>query len=136
MPEKKDFVIKDKRIFADEGDEPKEKENRTDPSEEQPDIKASEKASTRDQDEKEFQLPEINLATFIFSLNSSVLMQLGIIEDPVTGEKVKNLPLAKQTIDILGMIEEKTKGNLTEDEATMLKNILYELRMLYVREKG
>ncbi len=136
MPEKKDFVIKDKRIFADEGVEPKEKENRTDPSEEQPDIKASEKASARDQDEKEFQLPEINLATFIFSLNSSVLMQLGIIEDPVTGEKVKNLPLAKQTIDILGMIEEKTKGNLTEDEATMLKNILYELRMLYVREKG
>ncbi|UCD89304.1 MAG: DUF1844 domain-containing protein [Desulfobacterales bacterium] len=136
MPEKKDFVIKDKRIFAEADDEPKEKEDKTDPAKEEPDIEASEKVPADEQEEESFQLPEINFATFIFSLNSSVLMQLGVIEDPVTGEKAKNLPLAKQTIDILGMIEEKTKGNLTEDEAAMLKNILYELRMLYVREKG
>jgi hypothetical protein len=44
--------------------------------------------------------------------------------------------MAKQTIDILGMLEEKTKGNLSEDEASMLKNMLYELRMLYVKERG
>lgn len=136
MPEKKDFVIKDKRIFSEEGDEQKDEENGTAPAKEQPDIKASEKASAREQDEEKIQLPEIDFATFIFSLNSSVLMQLGVIEDPVSGEKVKNLPLAKQTIDILGMLEEKTKGNLTDAEANMIKNILYELRMLYVREKG
>ena len=64
------------------------------------------------------------------------MLNLGAIEDPETGQKTKNLPLAKQTIDILGMLEEKTKGNLTDDEAAMLKNILYELRMLYVKEKG
>ena len=81
-------------------------------------------------------MPEINFATFIFSLNSSALVHLGIIEDPVTGEKVKSLALGKQTIDILGMLEEKTRGNLTNDEENMLKNILYDLRMLYVREKG
>ncbi|MBW1607027.1 MAG: DUF1844 domain-containing protein [Deltaproteobacteria bacterium] len=81
-------------------------------------------------------MPQINFATFIFSLNSSVLMHLGVIDDPATGKTVKNLPIAKQTIDILVMLEEKTQGNLTEDEAKMLKNILYDLRMIYVKEKG
>lgn len=81
-------------------------------------------------------LPTLNFATFIFSLNSSALVQLGMIEDPMTGEKTKNLPLAKQTIDIISMLEEKTRGNLDADEAAMLKNILYDLRILYVKEKG
>jgi hypothetical protein len=79
-------------------------------------------------------LPAINFATFIFSLNSSALVQLGMMEDPMTGENVKNLPLAKQTIDILSMLEEKTRGNLAADEAAMLKNILYDLRIHYVKE--
>ena len=60
-------------------------------------------------------LPTLNFATFIFSLNSSALVQLGMIEDPMTGEKNKNLPLAKQTIDIISMLEEKTQGNLDAD---------------------
>ena len=81
-------------------------------------------------------LPTLNFATFIFSLNSSALVQLGMIEDPMTGEKIKNLPLAKQTIDILSMLEEKTRGNLDVDEAGMLKNILYDLRIQYVKEKA
>lgn len=81
-------------------------------------------------------LPTLNFATFIFSLNSSALVQLGMMEDPMTSEKTKNLPLAKQTIDILSMLEEKTRGNLDVDEAAMLKNILYDLRILYVKEKG
>jgi len=136
MSEKKDFVIKDKRFFAQEDGETKEEENKTDPSKDQPGVEASEETPARERDEAEIKLPKINFATFIFSLNSSVLLQLGVIEDPETGKKVKNLPLAKQTIDILGMLEEKTKGNLTEDEAAMLKHILYELRMLYVKEKG
>ena len=63
-------------------------------------------------------------------------MQLGVLDDPTTGEKSKNLPLAKQTIDVLGMLEEKTKGNLSADEANMLKSILYDLRLLYVKEKA
>ena len=136
MPEKKDFIIKDKRIFAKEDTDQEKKEDKIDPSKEKADRGKPEDATAREEETENFQLPEINFATFIFSLNSSVLMQLGVIEDPSTGKKAKNLALAKQTIDILGMIEEKTKGNLTEDEALMLKNILYELRMLYVKEKG
>lgn len=138
MTEKKDFVIKDKRIFV-EGDEDREekgKKGETRPPIEEDKTEEPEKAAAPEEDKEDFQLPEINFATFIFSLNSSVLVHLGIIEDPATGKKIKNLALAKQTIDILGMLEEKTKGNLTEDEEKMLKNILYDLRMIYVKEKG
>lgn len=81
-------------------------------------------------------LPAINFATFILSLNSSALAQLGLVADPVTDEKGKNLPLAKQTIDLLSMLQEKTRGNLDPDEAAMLKTILYDLRILYVKEKS
>ena len=83
-----------------------------------------------------YTLPKIDFSTFVLSINSSALVQLGLIEDPSTGQKTKNIPLAKQTIDILGMLEEKSAGNLTEDEENILKNILYELRMLYVKETG
>ena len=55
---------------------------------------------------------------------------------PATGKKSKNLTAAKQTIDILGMLEEKTRGNLTDQERDMLRHILYDLRMIYVREAG
>jgi hypothetical protein len=80
-------------------------------------------------------MPAINFPTFLISLNASAMVHLGVIEDPATGEKTKNLPMAKQTIDILSMLEEKTKGNLSDDEEQMLKNILYDLRINFVRAK-
>lgn len=79
------------------------------------------------------QMPEIDFSTFVISLNSSALVQLGILEEPGVGHKTKNLALAKQTIDVLAMLEEKTKGNLNRDEENILKSILYDLRMLYVK---
>ena len=140
--EKKDFVVKDKRIFSDDRTEEtadKEQEtpedNSTEASEEKP-AAADSETEEKKEEEQSYALPEINFPTFIFSLNSSALVNLGIIEDPATNQKNKNLPMAKQTIDILGMIEEKTKGNLTEDEANMLQHILYELRMIYVKEQA
>ncbi len=84
----------------------------------------------------EYQLPKIDISTFIFSLNSAAYVQLGLLEDPAGGKRERNLPLAKQTIDLLGMLEEKTRGNLSREEENMLRHILYDLRMLYVKEKG
>ncbi len=81
-------------------------------------------------------LPVITFSTFIASLNAAVLTHLGVIDEPGTGKRMKNLMLAKQTIDILAMLEEKTNGNLTREESTMLKSILYDLRIIYVRETG
>ncbi len=79
-------------------------------------------------------MPEIHFTTFILSLNSSALVHLGAEKDPTTGMNSKNLPVAKQTIDILAMLAEKTQGNLDQDEKRLLTNVLYELRLLYVKE--
>ena len=136
MPEKKDFIIKDRRMFSEEGQDGEENKEQEKASNEEPKETDSEEAAGPAEDQEDYPLPEINFPTFIFSLNTSVLVHLGVIEDPATGTKAKNLPLAKQTIDILGMLEEKTQGNLTADEETMLKNILYDLRIIYVKEKG
>lgn len=80
-------------------------------------------------------LPEIDFGMFVMSLASSVLVHLGEIEHPESRERQANLPLAKQTIDILGMLREKTRGNLTQEESQLLDNLLYDLRMKYVDAK-
>ena len=143
MPEekegKKDFVVKDRRIFAEENLDDGEKEEKEAPAAEE-----KKEAETKEADEKldagdqepPLQFPEINFATFVASLNASALLQLVDIEDPTTGTKNKHLPMAKQTIDILSMMQEKTTGNLSEEEENLLKNILYDLRLMYVKEKG
>ncbi len=79
-------------------------------------------------------LPEINFATFVISLSSSALIHLGVAPDPITGEQKKDLAIAKQTIDMLAMLQEKTRGNLTGDEAQLMESMLYDLRMRYVAE--
>ncbi|MDX9786805.1 MAG: DUF1844 domain-containing protein [Desulfobacterales bacterium] len=81
-------------------------------------------------------LPAIDFSTFIMSLNASALVNLGVIEDPVTGQKTKNLSIGKQTIDIIGMLEEKTRGNLTPDEGALIKGMLYDLRITFVKQSG
>ena len=135
--EKKDFVIKDRRIFSQEETEDQEQPE-TQASKEPDDAEKEvpEETSPVDEEKDHPQLPEINFHTFIFSLNASALVQLGVMEDPATGKKEKNLPLAKQTIDMLSMLEEKTAGNLTTEEAELMKHILYDLRMRFVKEKG
>ena len=137
--EKKDFVVKDRRIFSEDRPEPEKQSDAqaTSPSSEKtPTAEEPSGAPADDSAQSPPPLPEINFPTFIASLNASALLHLGAIEDPTTGKKEKNLPMAKQTIDILSMLEEKTAGNLTTDEASLIKNILYDLRIMYVKEKG
>jgi|WetSurSiteA1Bulk_404760.scaffolds.fasta_scaffold388402_1 hypothetical protein len=81
------------------------------------------------------QMPKINFTTFVLSLNSSALVNLGFETDPLSGRKSTSLPIAKQTIDILAMLEEKTRGNLSDDEKRLMTHILYELRLLYVKKR-
>ena len=133
MEEEKGFVIKDRRIFGQDEQEEKKETGQEAP---EPRETAQKEEPAPETEDAETQLPEINFQTFIFSLNASALVQLGVMEDPATGKKEKRLPLAKQTIDMLTMLEEKTAGNLTNEEADMLKHILYDLRIRYVKEKG
>jgi len=79
-------------------------------------------------------MPGVNFSTFVLSLNSSALVNLGQISDPATGGRDKNLQLAKSTIDVIMLLEEKTRGNLSTDEANLIKNILHDLKLAYVRE--
>ena len=155
MPKKKedkeaktDFVVKDRRIYADGNLDAKEKEKKQAPPAEEtqkaPSAEEKKEAAAKEPDKKPesqkkeppLQFPAINFSTFVASLNASALLHLGIIEDPSSGTKNKSLPMAKQTIDILSMLQEKTTGNLSEEEENLLKNILYDLRIMYVKEKG
>jgi hypothetical protein len=80
-------------------------------------------------------LPKIDFSSFILSLYSSGLVQLGKVEDPSTGKTSTNLDLAKHTIDMIAMLEKKTQGNLTHDEENLLKALLSEIRLAYVEAK-
>ena len=85
-------------------------------------------------------MPPITFGTFILSLSTSALFQLGEGADPEGGKApAPNLPLAQQTIDILEMLADKTAGNLDADEEQLVEAVLHDLRMRYVsvsREKG
>ena len=74
----------------------------------------------------------IDFYTFCLSLGSSAFVHLGDAPHPETGQPRSDLALAKQTIDILGMLQEKTRGNLSEEEAKFLEHLLLDLRLRYV----
>jgi len=76
--------------------------------------------------------PPIDFLTFCVSLGSSAFVHLGDAPHPDGGEILPNLVLAQQTIDILGMLQEKTRGNLSEEEAKFLDHLLVDLRLRYV----
>jgi hypothetical protein len=98
---------------------------------------ASQKAAAEaDKTSQELPLPEITFSSLLFSLSSSAFVSLGAIPNPNTGKVEKNLPLVKQTIDLLGLLRHKTRNNLTAEEETLFDHLLYDLRMSYVREVG
>lgn len=135
--EEKGFVIKDRRRFA-EGAETEENEQGPQPEAasaagEQRNA-GPEEVSDRQEEQARGPLPEVTLATFIFSLSSSALVHLGEIPEPETNRTLVDLPIAKQIIDTLGMLQEKTKGNLDQDEERLLKSVLYDLRMRYIQK--
>ena len=134
--DKKGFSVKDRRLFSEETPADEASKSATDEPRQEGAAEEAPQKPPRPEQEAAAPLPEVDFATFIFSLNSATLVHLGIIEDPASGQKAKNLPLAKQTIDILGLLESKTRGNLSSDEEAMLRSILYDLRMIYIREKG
>ena len=78
----------------------------------------------------------IAFSTFLLSLSTSVLVCLGELPDPMSNESTTNLPLAKQTIGIIEMLKEKTKGNLNDEEDRLINDILYDLHMKYVKAAG
>jgi hypothetical protein len=131
--EKKGFRVVDKRTSAQETDQ-KKKPKKKEEKDKEKEKKAADE--TKAEDKASQPLPEVNFSTFVYSLSTSVLVHLGEIPEPISEKMDKNLPLAKQTIDILGILQEKTKGNLTPDEENLLNSFLYDLRMRYVKAMG
>jgi Domain of unknown function (DUF1844) len=86
----------------------------------------------RPEGQAEESLPHVDFTTFVLSLSHSALMHLGEAPSPETGQIEENLALARQTIDLVGMLEDKTKGNLTGDEERLIAQILFDLRMRFV----
>jgi hypothetical protein len=78
------------------------------------------------------ELPRIDFPTFAISLATSALYHLGFAELPDGTRGEKNLPLARQTIDTLEMLQEKTRGNLDSEEAKLIESLLYELHLRFV----
>ncbi|HXV37472.1 MAG TPA: DUF1844 domain-containing protein [Myxococcota bacterium] len=78
--------------------------------------------------------PPIDFSTFVLSLGTTALYQLGLIGEGEggAGRVEPNLPIARQTIDTLEMLVEKTRGNLSDDESKLLESIVYELHLKYV----
>ena len=78
--------------------------------------------------------PGITFSGFILSLATTAAVHFGDIADPHTGDKATpNLQAAQQMIDLIAMLQEKTKGNLIEPEARLVDDLLYELRVRYVQ---
>ncbi len=122
--EEKGFTVRDRRFKAHEEDQQKKNETvQQNQRYQPPPIK----------DSFELKKPvEINFSTFIFSLASSAFIALGEEVSPITGQKSVNLPQAQETIDLLTLLQDKTRGNLTQEEESLLTNLLFSVRMRYV----
>lgn len=96
----------------------------------------SSKSNYEKNENKDHQDPDvpIDFATFVLSLSSSAAYHLGLVPHPEDQTSCSNLPMAKQTIDILGILQEKTQGNLTGEEERLLSEVIYNLRMAFVNE--
>ena len=88
-------------------------------------------ASQQAYDSIQHDVPPIDFTTFILSMSTSALVHLGEAYEPGS-EPQLNLPMARQTIDLLGLLEDKTRGNLTGEEERLLHQVLFDLRMRFV----
>ena len=129
--EGKGFTVKDRRSLDEKGDLKDERPEGDKPKEAA--KKTEKREGARSDEAQRTPLPEVSFNSLIFSLSSSALLYLGEIADPQTGEKKRDLSLAKHTIDTIGMLKEKTKGNLDEEERRFLESILTDLRWRYVK---
>jgi hypothetical protein len=133
MEEKKknEFTVRDRRISSSEasGDssEPSAEQSEQEPS------NAERTTGSSSEQKKTEPFPQLDFSAFILTLATTAQVGLCSIPDPQTHQSEQDLPAAKQIIDILGLLKDKTQGNLSQDEQTLLDSALSNLRMQYVR---
>jgi hypothetical protein len=128
----KGYEVKDRRMFDQDGNL-KADEKAGAPPQTPPPVQETEKEKAcRDVPPAERQLPPMDFGTFVLSIATAALVHMG--DAHAEGEKPPepNLPMARQTIDILEMLKDKTRGNLSAEEEKLLNDILFDLRMRFV----
>lgn len=140
--ENQGFKVNDRRRFASDGTARSEAPEPEPPGE--PASESASQAKAEEATEAKFPphegsegsgLPPPDFSSLLLSLAANAQAALGIAPDPISGKLEKNLAQAKSVIDLLGVLEEKTKGNLSQEEARLLEALLYELRMRYVENQ-
>ncbi|MDH5527108.1 MAG: DUF1844 domain-containing protein [Nitrospirota bacterium] len=124
MNEKQEFKVNDRRIDHGAASSPAEA-----------DAPQSDSTSTSKPKDPGFTTdsgPSMDFTTFVVSLSQSAFIHMGLVNHPDTGKPEPNLTVARQNIDILSMLEEKTRGNLSDEEGDLLSQMLYTLRMRFV----
>ncbi len=121
--DKPGFTVNDRRRFTDEA----AARDADAAPKETPERESAQAASSRGSD-----LEPVTFSTFVLGLSTQALLHLGEIESPLAGKVERDLGAAKDIIDVLGVLREKTRNNLEQAEERLLDSILYDLRMRYV----
>jgi hypothetical protein len=127
----KSFTVQDRRRFSPETGEARDSAPESHPGA-NPAAEQVNRESEHDAQVGQEALPEINFSTFVISLSTQILMHLGEVANPLSGKVEPDILVAKQMIDILAMLREKTRGNLNTSEDRLIEDILFDLRMKYV----
>ena len=131
------FKVTDKRSFTEQGDVRPDAEARREVRKEEGEDPP---ASFRPEEElprtdpREEEAAGIDFSSFVISLGTTAMVHMGEVPTEKGGPQ-ENLDAAKQMIDILGMLQEKTSGNLTAEEARLVQDLLYELRMRFLAKR-
>ena len=128
--EEQSFRVTDKRGFR-EDSEARAPET-SDKTQEKPANEATSSTGDKPSDQELPPRPPIDFPSYILSYYTQGLVLLGEVPNPYTNKKEEDVEAARHTIDILSMLEQKTKGNLTKEEEQLLEGVLYELRMKFM----
>jgi hypothetical protein len=131
-PEQRGFKVEDRRRFSDTGEARPEGPGAAPERPAGRGDRAAEPAAPPPQAQQQETALPLNFSTFILGLSTQALVHLGEIPNPIDNKLGTDLLAAKQMIDILGILKEKTKGNLDDSESGLLDTILYDLRLKYV----
>ncbi len=127
------FTIRDKRRFTEEGESrPEPESQRREREEEKPKEDKGPQETRIGKEEPRRPLPPVDFSGFILGLAETALLQLGLLKIQGQEQAHKDLQGAKHTIDLIALLEQKTEGNLTDQEKRILKDTLFQLRMAFV----
>ena len=129
--EEKGFKVEDRRRVSPEARDPGPAGEEAEAGKTRSQEPALEETAAREKASPD-DVPEISFSTFVIGLSTQALMHLGEIPSPLSGKVESALPVAKQMIDIIAILREKTRGNLDQGEQKLMDDVLYDLRMRYV----